>query len=163
MRLPRDAELPAHLVTLIRLQFLHGLLVVAVATGIWLPAPAVAHGWLSLVPLLVAIFLLLPSGLYLGAEVQRGEATLTPAVLLLWLLASATPFVPALIAALLMIVAVMLLFLMEKVAAIRKHWPEAWLRGRRQHMQFQMVSLASVVFWLFSRDNQLLLNLGLEG
>ena len=55
----------------------------------------------------------------------------------------------------LMAVAVMLLFLMEKVAAVREHWPQAWLRGRKQHMQFLMVSLGSVGFWLISQDNQL--------
>ena len=36
MRLPRDPELPAGLKTLSRLQFIHGFVVVAVATAIWL-------------------------------------------------------------------------------------------------------------------------------
>ncbi len=76
---------------------------------------------------------------------------------LLLVLACATPFLPGWLSTPLMALAVMMLFLMEKVAAVRDHWPQAWLRGRKQHMQFQMVSLGSVVFWLISQDNQALL------
>ena len=52
MRLPRDPELPAGLKTLSRLQFIHGFVVVAVATAIWLPSPTVAQSWVTLVALL---------------------------------------------------------------------------------------------------------------
>ncbi|WP_101675138.1 hypothetical protein [Alloalcanivorax mobilis] len=162
MRLPRDNELPASLIPLTRLQFFHGLMVVAVATAIWLPAPDVAQHWLALPAQLTAVYLLLLTGLYAGSELARGASTLMPAVMLLALAALITPFLPALAATLLMALAVMMLFAMEKVAAIRDHWPPAWQKGRRQHMQFQMVSLASVVFWLISQDNQALIQRALE-
>ncbi len=52
---------------------------------------------------------------------------------------------------------------MEKVGAVREHWPQAWLRGRKQHMQFLMVSLGSVGFWLISQDNQALIKAATGG
>nr|MCH9784492.1 hypothetical protein [Gammaproteobacteria bacterium] len=55
MRLPRDPELPAGLKTLSRLQFIHGFVVVAVATAIWLPSPTVAQSWVTLVALLKGV------------------------------------------------------------------------------------------------------------
>ena len=67
MRLPRDPELPAGLKTLSRLQFIHGFVVVAVATAIWLPSPTVAQSWVTLVALLAALHLLLQVGLYTGS------------------------------------------------------------------------------------------------
>jgi hypothetical protein len=157
MRLPGDNELPEPLIRLTRLQFAHGLMVVTVATVIWLPAPTLAQHWLALVPRLVALYLLLQTGLYVGAELARGAATLLPAAGLLALAALVAALTPTLAATLLMAAAIMMLFALEKVAAIREHWPAAWQRGRRQHMQLQMVSLASVLFWLFSQDNQALI------
>lgn len=158
MRLPRDQELPAGLKTLFRLQFLHGFVVVALATAIWLPPPTVAQPWVALIALLVALYLLLQVGLYAGSELARESFTLMPMAALMLVAACATPFLPAWASTPLMALAVMMLFLMEKVAAVRDFWPQAWLRGRKQHMQFQMVSLGSVLFWLISRDNQALLN-----
>lgn len=157
MRLIRDTELPARLMTLNRLQFVHGLAVVVMACAIWLPAPATAEPWLPAITGLVALYLLLPVGLYVGAEQARGSATLVPAALPLLLAAAIALLAPPLVAAPLLALAVFFLFVLEKVSAIREHWPDAWLRGRRQHMQFQMVALASVLFWLFSRDNQVLI------
>ena len=158
MRLPRAPELPDTLVTLSRLQFAHGFVVVAMASAIWLPDPVTARPWVPIVHLLVALYVLLQVGLYFGAELAREGRTLAPLASLLLVAACATPFLPAWLAAPLMGVAVMLLFAVEKAAAVRDYWPEAWLRGRKQHMQFLMVSLASVLFWLISRDNQALLN-----
>ncbi|HEX5677586.1 MAG TPA: hypothetical protein VFX91_06430 [Alcanivorax sp.] len=163
MRLPRDPELPTGLKTLSRLQFVHGFVVIAVATAIWLPSPTVAQPWVALVALLVALYLLLQVGLYAGSELAREGATLVPMAALLLVAACATPFLPAWASTPLMGLAVMLLFVMEKVAAVREHWPEAWLRGRKQHMQFQMVSLGSVVFWLISQDNQALIKAATGG
>ncbi len=163
MRLPRDPELPAGLKTLSRLQFVHGFVVIAVATAIWLPSPTVAQPWVALVALLVALHLLLQVGLYAGSALAREYAGLVPMAALLLVMACATPFLPAWLSTPLMAVAVMLLFLMEKIAAVREHWPEAWLRGRKQHMQFQMVSLGSVVFWLISQDNQALIKAATGG
>ncbi|MEO1903302.1 MAG: hypothetical protein ABGX87_16225 [Alcanivorax sp.] len=158
MRLPRAPELPDALVTLSRLQFLHGFVVVAVASAIWLPDPVTARPWLDIVPLLAALYVLLQTGLYFGAELAREGRTLAPAASLLLVMGTATPFLPAWLSVPLMAVAVMMLFGLEKVGAVREHWPEAWLRGRKQHMQFVMVSLASVLFWLISQDNRALLN-----
>lgn len=157
MRLIRDAELPARLVTLNRLQFMHGLAVVAVACAIWLPAPAVAEPWLPAITDLVALYLLFQVGVYVGAEQARDAATLVPAAVPLALAGAVALLVTPAVAAPLLALAVLFLFVLEKVSAIREHWPAAWQRGRRQHMQFQMVALASVLFWLFSRDNQALL------
>lgn len=158
MRLPRAPELPDSLATLSRLQFVHGFLVVAVASAIWLPDPVTAQPWIGVVPLLAALYVLLQSGLYLGAELARGGRTLAPAVALLLVIGCATPLLPVWLATPLMAVAVMVLFGLEKVEAVREHWPQAWLQGRKQHMQFVMVSLASVLFWLLSQDNRALLD-----
>ena len=81
----------------------------------------------------------------------------------LWGAAGAPPVVPAGASTPLVAVAVRLLLLMEKVAAVREHWPQAWLRGRKQHMQFLMVSLGSVGFWLISQDNQALIKAATGG
>lgn len=163
MRLLRDAELPAQLIALNRLQFVHGLVLVALASAIWLPAPTVALPWLPLITRLVALYLLLQTGLYAGAELARGGQTLVPAAVLLVAAAGVSVFVPPVVAAPVLGLAVLFLFGLEKGAAIREHWPEAWQRGRRQHMQLQMVSLASVLFWLFSQDNQALIHRALQG
>lgn len=162
MRLPRDAELPDRLVALNRLQFAHGLLVVLAAAAIWLPAPVLARPWLPAIDHLVALYLVLQVGLYTGAELGRGGHSLLPAAVVLCLSVIVAALLPLLAATLLLMLAVLFLFFMERVAVIRADWPEAWLRGRRQHMQFQVVALASVLFWLFSRDNQLLVERALQ-
>ncbi len=109
MRLPRDPELPAGLKTLSRLQFVHGFVVIAVATAIWLPSPTVAQPWVALVALLVALHLLLQVGLYAGSALAREYAGLVPMAALLLVMACATPFLPAWLSTPLMAVAVMLL------------------------------------------------------
>ena len=95
MRLPRDPELPAGLKTLSRLQFIHGFVVVAVATAIWLPSPTVAQSWVTLVALLAALHVLLQVGLYTGSALAREDAGLVPMAALLLVAACATPFLPA--------------------------------------------------------------------
>lgn len=163
MRLPRDAELPAQLIALNRVQFIHGLVVAVLASIIWLPAPSMAQSWLPIITQLVALYLLLQTGLYCGAELARGTCTLVPAAVLLIAAAGVSTFLPLAVAAVLLAVAVLFLFGLERVAAIREHWPVAWQRGRRQHMQFQMVALGSVLFWLFSQDNQALIHRTIQG
>ena len=95
MRLPRDPEFPAGLKTLSRLQFIHGFVVVAVATAIWLPSPTVAQSWVTLVALLAALHVLLQVGLYTGSALAREDAGLVPMAALLLVAGCATPFLPA--------------------------------------------------------------------
>lgn len=152
MRLESGKQLPDGLVLLLRFQYLVILALVLVGIWVWVPppedVPAVARPGL----VLAAAFIWYASGLSL-LRVAEGRATLLPGLLLYNLLPLSVSLLALLLEPLhgasLLLLAVAIQGLPERLPSIAAQWPVAWLIARRQQNRLLLVALASIVVALW--------------
>lgn len=153
MRLEQGQVLPPRAARLLKVCYALVLLIVLLGISAWVPGDE-GRLWLArAVNVLVALYLWLLGGLYLaplfGSPTGQGpEGHSAPglgaALTVPLLLAAISPLMPPGVGAPVLLVAVLLYLLIEKLPSQAALWPVAWRTARRQQSQLLVVALASV-------------------